>query len=87
MIDFNPGSTGPTNGAWDVNLATSDGTQIMGTVLDDLSSTLSIGGAPNPTLGNMSGNYYSNGQITMSIDDNVINTASFTVRIFYYRDK
>jgi len=27
----------------------------------------------------MDGNYFSNGQLTMSIDDNVVNSATFTV--------
>jgi hypothetical protein len=87
MVEINPGATGPTNGAWDVNLQSSDGVQILGTQADDLSSTASIAVAPKPTSGNMDGSYFSNGQLTMSIDDNSVNSAVFTVRIFYYRYK
>jgi hypothetical protein len=87
MIEVNPGATGPSNGLWDVNLASSDGVQILGTQADDLSSTVSIAVAPNPTSGNMDGNYFSNGRLTMTIDDNVVADALFTVRIFYYRYK
>jgi len=87
MVEINPGGTAPSTGAWDVNLATSDGVQILGTGADDLSGTVSTAVAPKPTLGNMDGNYFSNGQLTMSIDDNVVNSATFTVRIFYYRYK
>ena len=87
MVEINPGATGPTNGAWDVNLESSDGVQILGSQADDLSSTVSIAVAPNPTSGNMDGNYFSNGALTLSIDDNSVNAAVFTVRIFYYSDK
>jgi hypothetical protein len=51
MVEVNPGSTAPSNGLWDVNLASSDGVQILGTQGDDLSGTVSIGLLPKPTSG------------------------------------
>lgn len=74
-IETNPGSTGPTNGAWDVVVTDAQG---LATTVSDRSSTATqISYAPG------SGYYPFEGKaVTIDITDNAVNSASAVVRIW-----
>jgi hypothetical protein len=71
-----PGSTGPSNGAWDLDITEANGFQVSRNSFDDRSSTTTQETLPSvyPIIENT---------WTVSIGDNVVNAASVTVYLTF----
>lgn len=80
----NPGSTGPTGGAWDVTLADASGADITGGVLLDMSS--SVTGQYVPLVGGAYGcRQYDGTALTLTVTGNAVNSASAVIDFYFMR--
>ena len=79
-VEIDPGTTGPTNGAWDLDITDANGYVISTTSLDNLSST-----ATDIYRWAESSTGYPQiwGTWTISIGDNAVNDASVTVYLTF----
>lgn len=77
-VEYDPGSTGPTNGAWDIDITDSSGYLQSQNHLDDLSSSATgvyrFASSTYPMIWNA---------WTISIGDNAVNSATATIYLIF----
>jgi hypothetical protein len=83
LVEIDPGSTGPTNGAWDLLLTTDTGINILGDGAANLSSTVSVALKPEASGNTPIDTYPIWGNLAMSVTGNAVNNASFTIVITF----
>ena len=81
MVIVNPGTTAPT-GAYDVTLLDSDGMDVMGGQLADLSATVTAQFVP--AIGSVYGTRFVRGPLTMTLSGNSVNSANGEIIIYIW---
>jgi hypothetical protein len=76
-VKTNPGSTGPTNGAWDLDITEADGFQVSRNAFDDRSSTATQETPPTILFPIIENTW------TISIGDNAVNDATVVVYLTF----
>lgn len=77
-VEVNPGATGPTNGAWDLDITDADGFVVSRNAIDDQSST-----ATNIIIMGPYGFPNIETDWTISIGDNAVNSANVVVYLTF----
>lgn len=80
-----PGATGPTNGAWDVTIKDANAYEILGNAADNRSSTLPQVVLPKYDGSSTSYPPFTGGATTITIEDNLVNSATATIILFFVK--
>ena len=82
-VEADPGSTGPTNGAWDINVNDAGGLNVLGGAADDLSATVTKMVIPKIDGTNYGSVPVDGTAMTVTIDDNAVNSAAATIKLYF----